>query len=225
MRRIIFIFVWALILSLIFINLVLFLSNHGSDIAFISTSAITPISTKPVSPPKTITQIPLNNEPTKFLSKNIIQDNTQPWGVAKQVGEHTWTMKIGEDPVMATPSEIFTALNNYRAIYGSQILTWDQKLADYAKLRANFFVSNKGLDNHQGFNNFLEKEDGFNKLGFTWLGENSSFGYQLNGVHVIEWIYAGDEPHNKNQLDNKWNYVGIGVANTATCLIFATGKI
>ncbi|MFA5532776.1 MAG: CAP domain-containing protein [Candidatus Shapirobacteria bacterium] len=161
----------------------------------------------------------------KTITQNIKQDDTQPWGVAQQVGEHTWTMKIGEDPIMATPSEILDALNNYRVNHGSQKLTWDQKLADYAQSRAIFFISNKNLDSHQGFNNFLENEDGFNKLGFTMLGENASFGYQLNGVHLIEWVYAGDEPHNKNQLDNRWNYVGIGVASHSTCLIFGTGKM
>ena len=32
-------------------------------------------------------------------------------------------------------------------------------------------------------------------------------------------MYAGDQPHNDNQLDNRWNYVGIGVDGLATCLI------
>lgn len=169
--------------------------------------------------------VPISPPVSKITIKNTSSDDTQPWGVAKQVGEHTWTMKIGEDSIMATPSEVLTTLNNYRVNHGSQNLNWNQKLADYAQSRANFFASNQKLDSHEGFNNFLEKEDGFNKLGFTWLGENASFGYRLNGVHLIEWIYAGDEPHNKNQLDNKWNYVGIGIKGTATCLIFGTGKM
>jgi len=37
-------------------------------------------------------------------------------------------------------------------------------------------------------------------------------------------MYGGDEAHNNNQLDNKWNYVGIGVEGLASCLIFGTGK-
>ena len=75
------------------------------------------------------------------------------------------------------------------------------------------------MDQHLGFNDFVQNQDGFNKLGFTALGENISYGYKLNGVHIIEWMYAGDQPHNDNQLDNRWNYVGIGVDGLATCLI------
>jgi len=161
----------------------------------------------------------------KKIPTPLPTDTPDPWGVAKQIGEHTWTMKIGQDPVMATPTEILSALNEYRHRYGSQILTLDSKLAAYAQSRADYFYQVKDIDSHVGFNNFLEKEDGFNKLGYTYLGENISYGYQLNGVHLIEWIYAGDEPHNKNQLDSKWDHVGIGVRGTATCLIFATGKM
>lgn len=160
---------------------------------------------------------------TPVVTKNIISD-TAPWGVAQQIGEHTWTIKVGNDSVMASPTEILTALNNYRVNHGSQKLTMDSKLSEYAQSRANYFFQKEGLDNHQGFNNFLSNEDGFNKLGFTWVGENASYGYKMNGVHLIEWIYASDEYHDQNQLNNVWNYVGIGVKDTATCLIFATGK-
>jgi uncharacterized protein YkwD len=227
----IFIFLIAFIILIVVFILPIFGYN------FISLNYVKPIvfnftSTPTIFP--TPTSIPDNTKPVPIPSlmiiptitlKNITANNTQPWGIAQQISEHTWTMKVGEDSVMATPSEILIALNIYRVNHGSQNLILDQKLTNYAQSRASFFVSNKGLDSHQGFNNFLEKEDGFNKLGFTWVGENASFGYRLNGVHLIEWIYAGDEAHDKNQLDNRWNYVGIGVVKTATCLIFGTGKM
>jgi len=151
--------------------------------------------------------------------------DSEPWGVSKQIDEVTWTMKVGEDEKIATAKEIFEALNEYRRRYGSQILNWDEKLGNYAQNRAVYLNSIKNVDKHEGFNNFVENEDGFEKLGFTTLGENISYGYKLNGVHIIEWMYAGDEPHNNNQLDNRWNYVGIGVDGLATCLIFGTGKM
>jgi uncharacterized protein YkwD len=165
--------------------------------------------------------------PTIIKKKPIVVPtvDNEPWGVAKQVDEVTWTMKVGEDEKMATPQEILAALNIYRQRYSSQILTWDEKLGNYAQSRAKYLNSIKNVDKHEGFNNFMENEDGFNKLGFTMLGENISFGYKLNGVHTIEWMYAGDEPHNNNQLDNRWNYVGIGIDGLATCLIFGTGKM
>jgi len=176
-----------------------------------------------IKPPPPLIQTIKKIPPTAIPTKNIIND-TEPWGVAKQIDEHTWTIKIGNDPIMATASEILDALNNYRATHGSQKLTMDSKLSEYAQSRANYFYQEQKLDKHQGFNNYLTNEDGFSKLGFSWMGENASFGYRLNGVHLIEWIYASDEDHNLNQLNNNWNYVGIGVKDTATCLIFATGK-
>ena len=163
--------------------------------------------------------------PTKSLISPLPTDTAEPWGVAKQIDEHTWTMKIGEDPTMAIPEEILSALNQYRSRYGSQILIPDVKLSAYAQSRVDYFYQNKTIDSHAGFNHFIQNEDGFNKLGFTYLGENISYGYRLNGVHLIEWLYAGDEPHNKNQLDSKWDHVGIAVKGTSTCLIFATGKM
>lgn len=158
------------------------------------------------------------------LPPKFIPSDTAPWGIATQIGEYTWTMKVNQDPVMATPLEIFHALNYYRRNHGVSDLTWDEKLADYAHSRALFFHQQQKLDSHVGFQDFLENQDGFSKLGFNRLGENASFGYRMTGTHLIEWIYAGDEPHNLNQLDSRWAYVGVGVVDTASCLIFATGK-
>lgn len=195
------------------------------------TPPISQAPTRPLAPIPTIIPAPTIIIPRAIITKTptvkpiTSSGNNDPWGVAKQIDEHTWTMKIGEDSTMALPQEILIALNEYRKVYGSQKLGWDEKLAHYAQSRADYLYSIKGVDQHKGFSNFLDNEDGFNKLGFTWLGENISYGYRLNGVHLIEWIYAGDEPHNKNQLDSKWSSAGIGVKGTATCLIFATGKM
>lgn len=169
------------------------------------------VLTPTVTPKKKVTPVPTID--------------SEPWGVAKQIDEVTWTMKVGQDEKMATPQEILTALNAYRQRYGSQILNWDKNLGEYAQSRANYLNSIKNVDKHEGFNNYLQNENGFDKLGFTMLGENISYGYKLNGVHTIEWMYAGDKPHNDNQLDNRWNFVGIGVDGLATCLIFGTGKM
>lgn len=171
-----------------------------------------------ISPTLTPTAVPTKKVQPKSVG------NTAPWGVAIQVDEHTWTMRVGEDARMATPKEILEALNNYRAGKGSQRLTWDENLGKYAQTRADYLATIRTTDGHKGFSDYLEKEDVYDKLGFSWLGENISYGYRLEGVHVIEWMYAGDKPHDDNQLNNRWNYVGIGVKDTATCLIFGTGK-
>lgn len=174
----------------------------------------------------TITQIPSSNTvvPTKKPVSAYVDTTSDKWGVAKQIGEHTWTMKVGQDPVMSTPKEMMEALNEYRVRRGAQRLAWDENLAGFAQSRADYLNTRGSTDEHKGFADFLENQNGYEKLGFTWLGENISYGYKLNGVHMIEWIYAGDKPHDDNQINNRWNYVGIGVKGTATAVIFGTGK-
>lgn len=158
--------------------------------------------------------------PTPSQSKN-----TGDWGVAKQVGEHTYQIRVGNDSVMGTPSEILQALNSYRQVHGKSALIWDSNLASYAQSRSDFFIKNGTVDSHAGFNQYLSTEKGFRELGFGSLGENSSYGYILTGVHLIEWVYASDEPHNANQLNAQWTHVGIGVAGSATDLIFGGNKL
>ncbi len=153
-----------------------------------------------------------------------VPEPTGPWGISRQVDEHTWTIKVGQDSLMATPSEIFGALNIYRLRYGASALMWDNNLASFAQSRAAYLNSIKNTDDHKGFNDYLNNQDGFNKLGFTSVGENMFYGYRLSGVHIIEWLFAGDKPHNDNQLDTRWNYVGIGVDGLGCSIIFGTGK-
>ncbi len=154
-----------------------------------------------------------------------VDNSSQAWGVATKVGEHTYTMQVQNDEHMASAHEIHAALNNYRKQHGRHDLVWDDKLADFASKRADYFVSSGTLDSHKGFLDYLNNQDGFKALGFSSLGENSSYGFKLNGVHMIEWVYAGDEEHNSNQLSSEWRYVGIGVKDTATNLVFAGNRL
>jgi hypothetical protein len=56
------------------------------------------------------------------------------------------------------------------------------------------------------------------------LGENTSCGYRMTAIHMIEWIFAGDIPHDENQLNSRWTHVGIGVNNTCVSLVFGNNK-
>lgn len=161
--------------------------------------------------------------PVQQTTTHVTADSSDPWGIAKQIGEHTWTMKVGDDERMGTPQEILEALNVYRQRYGQGTLTWDTKLAEYAQSRADYFTQLGKTDVHDGFNKYLD-DNGFEKLGFNSLGENSSYGYKLLGIHIIEWIYAADKPHNDNQLSSGWSHIGIGVNEVATDLIFGGEK-
>lgn len=172
----------------------------------------------------------LTPEPTPFISVTTVPTvgsqpfvrptSSEPWGVAKKVDDMTYTIRVGEDDTMATAQEIFEALNQYRNVNGKSSLTWSDSLAHYAQSRAQHFNSISGTDKHAGFDNFLNNENGFQALGFRRIGENSYFGGKLNGVHMIEWVFAKSPGHNANQLDEGWSYVGIGVTDTSANLNF-----
>ncbi len=157
-------------------------------------------------------------------STSVTTDKT-PWGVAKQIDEVTWTIKVGQDDRMATPQETLQALNSYRQTHGAGALTWDDNLATFANERAKFLNSIRSTDAHKGFKDYIASEDNVRKLGFWSLGENSGYGNKLIGVHLIEWIYASDEGHNKNQLDPHWSHVGIGISGLGVAFIFGGDKI
>ena len=155
--------------------------------------------------------------------KAEVQKSDALWGVAKQINEHTWTMQIENDEAMGNVQEILTALNSYRQKKGVAPLSWSDTLSVFAQSRADAFSKNGKLDAHQGFRSMMD-DNGFEKMGFNSLGENSSFGYMVSGVHLIEWVYAGDKPHDDNQLKSEWTHVGIGVSGSATDLVFGGRK-
>src|ERR1035437_8637842 len=149
-------------------------------------------------------------------ANNLTSNSSQSWGVAQQTGPDTWSQQLGNDSKMGSPQEIYQALNNYRQVHKVGTLTWNDNLASEAQTRANYFNSIGKIDEHKGLNDFLHSQDGFNKLGFGYIGENSSIGQgPLLGIHIIEWLFAGDQPHNANQLSGDWGYVGIGVSGYA----------
>lgn len=169
----------------------------------------------PVQTPSRLTHTP----------RKIIPKDTEPWGEARKVGEHTYTIKVGEDPRMATSQEILDALNSYRQVNGKGTLSFDDKLEQFSQTRAELFSQIKRTDTHAGFEDYLDKQDGFTKLGFQRLGENSYYGGNLYGVHLIEWVFAKSPEHNANQLDSGWTHVGIGVSGYGVNLIFGGGKL
>ena|SRR3989344_1740838 len=176
---------------------------------------ITNIPTPTAVPTRSPTRIPTQEEPDGQQESATNND----WGVAKQISEHTYTIKVDYDSSMANPQDILNALNSYRSQHGRGSLNWDQRLADYANGRAGIFKDIGNTDSHAGFENFLNNEDGFSKLGFNRLGENSYYGGPLTGTHLIEWVFAQSPQHNANQLDN-WSSVGIGVVGGGINLNF-----
>jgi len=185
------------------------------------TPTIIPITLMPTIDP---TAIPINTAtPTPGDDKSA--GSSASWGQVKQIDNHTYSIRINNDSQMATSQEILTALNNYRSAHGAGVLFWDNNLGNFAQSRADQFNNQQKLDDHAGFNQLFNDPNNVKKLGFLALGENSSVGYILDGIHIIEWVYASDAPHNNNQLDPSWTHVGIGVSGNATDLVFGGSKI
>ncbi|TSC85465.1 MAG: Uncharacterized protein G01um101416_852 [Microgenomates group bacterium Gr01-1014_16] len=161
---------------------------------------------------------------SKIVIPEVVPDS-DPWGVAKKIGEHTYRIKVQNDTQMGTPEEILLALNNLRVRNNVQTLKTDARLCSYAQERAVYQNKLGKTDAHAGFEDYLQNQDGFRKLGFGRVGENSSYGYILSGVHLIEFVYMQSPEHNKNQLDPAWDYGCVGTFGLATNLIFATSPL
>lgn len=149
------------------------------------------------------------------------------WGTAKKVEgtQYGWSLEIENDFHMTTEKELFDALNTYRLKNKKPKLEWSGSLATFAKRRGDELNKNSGVDEHRGFKDYIRYSENRMILGFRRLGENTSCGYRMTGVHMIEWIFAGDIPHDENQLNSRWTHVGIGVNNICVSLVFGNGRI
>lgn len=154
------------------------------------------------------------------------KSDAQRWGVAEKVTgtRYGWSMKIENDFTMGNADEIFNALNRYRERKGKIRLDMSAALSAFAQQRAQELDTNGGVDEHIGFYSYIRNADNRTKLGFNRFGENTSCGYRMTASHLIEWIFAGDVPHDENQLNERWRYVGVGVKNTCVSLVFANNK-
>jgi len=205
----------------------------------LSTLTKTPIPTQKFTPALTLTP---TLKPTSYPTPttNIIKIQTPT--LTKTAEQPTLT-QTPPTPTQSTPTltpqqptpvpnnvssyrmELLGALNNYRQKKGTTALIWNDNLANFAQSRADFFSKKGGMDNHAGFTDFINNQNGFNKLGFRSLGENSSYGYNLSATDLIEKAFGGHAPHDENQLNSKWTHVGIGVSGKATDFIFGGSKI
>jgi uncharacterized protein YkwD len=135
------------------------------------------------------------------------------------------SQKSAPAPKLRFDQQLFQALNEYRSKKGRAYLSWDEKLASFAKSRSDYLLTLGSLDNHAGFKDFISNKDGFAVLGFNALGENQSWSSSpLSPTYIIETQYAGDKPHDDNQLSSDWSYVGVGVSGTYTDLVFGGKK-
>ncbi len=165
---------------------------------------------------------PKNASPTAIIKriKPPTATPTQPVTVVQES-----SVSITQQPAsVPSATTVLQALNAYRQKKGIGPLTLDTKLQEFARSRAEHFASTGSMDNHAGFQSMMN-DDGFAKMGFNALGENSSFGPFGSEENLIEHIYAGHAPHDENQLKSEWTHVGIGIKDDATDLVFGGRKI
>lgn len=183
------------------------------------------LSVAKFTPQQTLPEQVVTPSPSQTVSSPTVHptttnpNNDKPWGQAWRQEDGSYTLKIQEDATMSEPRELADAINLYRETKGVNRLEWSDTLGAYAQTRAEYVATN-GSDHHAGFNTFVEKEDGYNKLGFNCLGENMSEGFQLSGTHLVEWMYAQSPGHDANQLNPIYSRVGVGISKKVSVLIF-----
>lgn len=176
--------------------------------------------------PSVLVSVPIPSAiPSAFINPPILSSTPVPATAYKQatkIADHTYQLQLPPDKIMATPREVFASLNVYRLENGVKALNWDLKLADYAQTRADTYAYKEKLDDHYGFMQFVNYQDGFARLGFNHLGENASYAGPLNADHLIREVFAADSEHNSNQLNREWTAIGIGISKYATDIVFAS---
>lgn len=203
----------------VFANLIVGQKNDETIASTRKVEVIFPSPSIAITLTPTPTKIPTPVDP--FANDPDLKD--AQWGQAVKVSETGYRMKVAFDDRMTTPQEAFQALNSYRSTKKRSLLLWDDRLAKYALERATYICQN-GSDGHAGFSNYVQDQEGYKTLGFYSLGENMSVKMRFTATHLIEWMYAGDEAHDNNQLGD-WSHVGIGIYEDCSSLIFANRMI
>lgn len=209
-------------ISMVFRNLV-----YGEPI--IIKRPISIVRNVPIFHKDAIDSSPISVDVPVEINRNPTSNHTTPAPTPSEVtkiGSYTYQVRIGSDERMATPTEIRDALNEYRNTHGKSELKWDEVLGQYAQTRAKYFSDNQILDEHEGFRRFVNNDNGFEKLGFDSLGENSAYlsGGELMAGTIIEKLFASDIYHDNNQLDTKWTHIGVGIEGLAINVIFGGNK-
>ncbi len=191
------------VLFLIFLILVLF-----SDNTIVSQKLI-PRKNYYEKSSKTTIQKTIKLEPTKGPFN---------WTVEK-VDDQITKISLPPDPTMSTVDELFTAMNNYRKAHNVSTLTKNDLLCSIAQNRANEQLANGDLDNHAGFNKYVQDQDEFSLMGEVLFG-----GAQPQyGVHIVEYGWDRSLTGHKQAIqDPEWNHGCGGIAGYFAVFIFAS---
>ena len=158
---------------------------------------------------------------TSVIQKNIkIEPTSAPfnWTVEK-VDDQITKISLPPDPTMSTADELFDAMNNYRKAHSVSTLTKNDLLCSIAQNRANEQFANGDLDNHAGFNKYVQDQDEFSLMGEVLFGGSQP----QYGVHIVEFGWNRSLTGHKEAIqDPDWNHGCGGVAGYFAVFIFAS---
>ncbi len=169
------------------------------------------VPAKSVNAPKTIKL----EQTVKYVTPT-----TQPfdWSVVKE-DEHITKMSLPPDDKMSTPDELFTAMNEYRKDNNIPQVQKDDTICSIAQNRANEQLANGGLDNHSGFDKYVQNQNEFSKMGEVLFGGTQP----QYGVHIVEFGWNRSlTGHREAIRDSSWNYGCGGIAGYYAVFIFGT---
>lgn len=119
-------------------------------------------------------------------------------------------------------SHVLELINKYRLENGiTKMLKADSFATELSKLRCHEMISENELSHLQ----WVDEADALIQLGSDIVGENIGYGYNSPDSVFNAWVKS--EGHRKNMLNDKWDYIGIGIVKSSSnrywyCTLFIT---
>jgi len=152
---------------------------------------------------------------TAFLSAANSQSNSTTDTREFQVAAYTRVRTA--KPTEATVSierQAFDLINKKRSEIGLALLTWNDELAEVARVHSQDMAEQKFFS-HKGSDGTMvdDRADKFGIKNWSAIGENIAFerGFENAAEFAVErWMES--PAHKQNLLDQRWKETGMGVA-------------
>ncbi len=193
------------------------LSNYGIELY----PSPVPVTSTWMSQPATRSTLPANEE--VLIATPSAKPPTVPQSTFQEARD-------------VSDSEVFAALNQYRADHHVHALVTDQNLCQYAEKRVQDLVKVGSLDNHEGFKqDFADQSnlpEPIQNYSGGEIGENLASQYCINGTTgesfvaqtgtaLIEWCFdSSQKGHREAQLNSRYNAVCVRHAQHMYVVIF-----
>ncbi len=137
----------------------------------------------------------------------------------EKVDEHTTVTWLPPDDRMATPEELFLAVNSYRRTHEVAEVAKSDTLCTIAQKRADEQRALGKIDGHAGFAKYAQEQREFSYVTEVLFGSDQP----QSGVHIVE--YGWDQSltgHREAIQDRSMTHGCGGVAGSFAAFIFGT---